>query len=254
VPTTTVNAATFARESLARLEHVASSTRTEVAAAARLVADCLGVDGVLHAFGTGHSQAAVMEVAGRAGGFVPTNRISMSDVVMYGGEPPQALANPLLERDPTLAPRLYELARPRPQDLFVIISNSGVNNLIVQMALHVKRAGHPLIAITSINHTRSVPALHDSGHRLADLADVVLDNGAPSGDALLDLPDGSAVGALSSLTAALLIQMVVAEATGLLLAAGHTPPVYVSANLPGGYERNHALEQRYAGRLRRAAG
>ncbi|HKT03101.1 MAG TPA: SIS domain-containing protein, partial [Rugosimonospora sp.] len=238
MPTATVNAALFVQRSLARLSQVAGASMDRVGEAARLVADCIAADGVVHAFGTGHSQAAVMELAGRAGGFIPTNRIGLGDIVLYGGEPPEALANLLLEREPGLAPRLYALAAPRPGDVFVIISNSGVNNVVVEMALRVREAGHRLIAVTSVEHTTAVPARHPSGQRLADLADVVLDNGAPAGDALLDLPGGTAVGALSSLTAALLIQMVVTEATGLLLAAGHTPPVYRSSNVPGGYEYN----------------
>jgi uncharacterized phosphosugar-binding protein len=135
--------------------------------------------------------------------------------------------------------------------VFVIVSNSGVNNSIVDMALHVKEAGHKLVALTSLTHTQAVPALHPSGRRLADLADAVLDNCAPAGDALLPLPGGGALCGVSTITSALLVQMVVAEAVGLLTAEGREAPVYISANLPGGHERNTVLEQRYAGRLHR---
>jgi uncharacterized phosphosugar-binding protein len=214
----------------------------------------VAADGVVQAFGTGHSQAAVLEIAGRAGGLVPTNRLSMADLVLFGREDPSVLDDPLLERRPGVAERLYALAAPRPQDLFVIISNSGVNNVIVEMALLAKEHGHRVLAITSLAHTRSVNAAHPSGSKLADLADVVLDNAAPSGDALLELPGGGAVCAISSLTAVMLVQMAVAEASALLLAAGRRPPVYVSANVPGGFESNLELEKRYAGRIRRVAG
>jgi uncharacterized phosphosugar-binding protein len=178
----------------------------------------------------------------------------MADLVLFGREDPSVLDDPLLERRPGVAERLYALAAPRPQDLFVIISNSGVNNVIVEMALLAKEHGHRVLAITSLAHTRSVNAAHPSGSKLADLADVVLDNAAPSGDALLELPGGGAVCAISSLTAVMLVQMAVAEASALLLAAGRRPPVYVSANVPGGFESNLELEKRYAGRIRRVAG
>jgi len=82
---------------------------------------------------------------------------------------------------------------------------------------------------------------------------VVLDNAAPRGDALMELPGGGAVCALSTLTGVLLVQMAVAEASALLIAAGERPPVYVSANVPGGFEGNLELEKRYAGRIRRTA-
>lgn len=94
---------------------------------------------------------------------------------------------------------------------------------------------------------------HPSGHKLADLADVVLDNGAPYGDATLPLPGGGAVGAVSSITAALLAQQVTVEVVARLLAAGERPPVYLSANIPDGDAHNTALEARYAGRIRRGS-
>ncbi|MFE6618881.1 sugar isomerase domain-containing protein [Streptomyces sp. NPDC008086] len=248
-----VSARRFAREGMAVLDRLTEAAREDVARAAELIAECVRTDGVIQAFGTGHSQAMVLEVAGRAGGLVPTNRLSIADLVLYGGDAPSVLDDPLLEREPGVAARLYDLAAPHPQDLFVIISNSGVNSVIVEMALHAKERGHRILALTSLAHTRAVPAGHTSGKKLADLADVVLDNAAPPGDALLELPGGGAVCALSTLTGVMLVQMAVAEASGLLLAAGERPPVYVSANVPGGFEGNLDLEKRYAGRIRRTA-
>ncbi|WP_405554530.1 SIS domain-containing protein [Streptomyces canus] len=248
-----VSAQGFAEQSLDVLRHVTESAREDVHRAAELIADCIRADGVIHAFGTGHSQAMVLEVAGRAGGLVPTNRLQISDLVLYGGDDPSVLDDPLLERQPGVAVRLYDLAAPHARDLFVIISNSGVNNVIVEMALHARQQGHKILAITSLTHTAAVPAGHASGKKLVDLADVVLDNAAPVGDALLSLPGGGAVGALSTLTGVMLVQMAVAEASGLLLASGERPPVYVSANVPGGFEGNLELEKRYAGRVRRTA-
>jgi uncharacterized phosphosugar-binding protein len=248
-----VSAEGFARESLAVLQDITASAGAEVAAAAELIADCVRSDGVIQAFGTGHSQAMVLEVAGRAGGLVPTNRLQIADLVLYGGDAPSVLDDPLLEREPGVAGRLYDLAAPHTQDLFVIISNSGVNNVIVEMALRAKERGHRVLAITSLTHTRAVPAGHPSGKKLVDIADVVLDNRAPRGDALLELPGGGAVCALSTLTGVLLVQMAVAEASRVLLDSGDRPPVYVSANVPGGFEGNLELEKRYAGRIRRTA-
>jgi uncharacterized phosphosugar-binding protein len=251
--TLSIGAESSAAELLRRLSEVASSSSAQVAAAASLFADCVRADGVIQAFGTGHSQGTALEVAGRAGGLIPTNRIALSDLVQFGGEDPSVLADPMLERRGDVAGRLYELAAPRPRDLFVIASSSGVNSAVVEMAHVVTSNGHKLIAITSVEHSTSVPARHESGKRLADFADVTLDNGAPFGDTLLALPDGTSAGAVSSLSAALLVQMVVAETVRLLLDSGTIPPVYVSNNVPGGLERNLALEAHYAGRIRRTA-
>jgi len=81
--------------------------------AADLIARSLAGGGVIQAFGTGHSEALAMDFAGRAGGFVPTNRISLHDVVLFGDARPEILHNDKLERDPQIAHRLYELAALR---------------------------------------------------------------------------------------------------------------------------------------------
>jgi uncharacterized phosphosugar-binding protein len=221
--------------------------------AAELVVESLRAGGVVQAFGTGHSEALAMEFAGRAGGLVPTNRISLRDVVIFGGESPEVLGDGLLERDPSIAHRLYDLATVAAADIFVIGSNSGVNGAIVEFARLVKERGHRLVAITSFTQTADVDSRHPSGAKLIDHADVALDNGAPYGDAVLPLPGGGTACAVSSITAALLAQLIVAEVVRRLLQAGEAPPVYVSANVPGGYEHNSTLEAQYAGRIRRTA-
>jgi uncharacterized phosphosugar-binding protein len=221
--------------------------------AAELVVESLRAGGVVQAFGTGHSEALAMEFAGRAGGLVPTNRISLRDVVIFGGEPPEVLGDGLLERDPSIAHGLYDLAAVAAADIFVVGSNSGVNGAVVEFARLVKERGHRLIAITSFTQTADVDSRHPSGAKLIDHADVALDNGAPYGDAVLPLPGGGTACAVSSITAALLAQLVVAEVVRRLLEAGEAPPVYVSANVPGGYEHNSTLEARYVGRIRRTA-
>jgi uncharacterized phosphosugar-binding protein len=231
---------------------VSSGQRDQVHRAADLITTAVRAGGVVHAFGTGHSEALAMEIAGRAGGLVPTNRIALRDLVLRGGEPVDRLG-PMLERDPTVAHRLLELTPTSESDIFVLASNSGVNGAMVEFATLVKERGHVLIAITSRRHSDGVPSRHPSGRKLADLADVVLDNGAPYGDATLELPGGGAVGAVSSITAALLAQQVVVEVVRRIIEAGEVPPVYLSANIPGGDVHNNELEARYTGRIRRGA-
>jgi uncharacterized phosphosugar-binding protein len=193
-----------------------------------------------------------MELTGRAGGLVPTNMIALRDLVLLGGEPPELLFTEHLERDPAVGRRLYDLAGVSPSDVFVMASNSGGNGSVVELAHVVKERGHPLVVITSMAHSSRVISRHPSGLRLFELADVVLDNRAPYGDAVLATGD-VAVCAISSITAALLAQMIVAEVVRTMLAAGETPPVYVSSNVPEGDAHNDALEARYAGRIRRPA-
>jgi uncharacterized phosphosugar-binding protein len=248
----TVSAESFAAAAEEAVRRVAREQSAAVTAAADLVVEGLRAGGVVQAFGTGHSQALAMELSGRAGGLVPTNMIALRDLVLLGGEPPELLFTEYLERDPEVGRRLYDLAGVAPSDVFVLASNSGGNGSVVELAHAVKEHGHPLIVITSMAHTGRVASRHPSGKRLFELADVVLDNGAPYGDAVL-ATGGVTVCAISSITAALLAQMIVAEVVRTMLAAGETPPVYLSSNVPEGDAHNTVLEARYAGRIRRPA-
>lgn len=246
-----VSAAAYLANVTEIVDRVATTQLDGVHLAADIVARSVRAGGVVQAFGTGHSQATAMEIAGRAGGLIPTNRIAISDLVMYGGEDPATILDPRTERDPSLAQRLYDLAPIEAGDVFVIASNSGINGSIVGMAEVAKKNEHPVVAITSLQHGAQVESRHPSGRKLTDLADVVLDNGGPFGDAVLPLPGGGAVCAVSSITAALLAQLLTAEVVRRLIEAGDTPPVYLSANVPGGDVHNDGLLQRYAGRIRR---
>jgi uncharacterized phosphosugar-binding protein len=215
----------------------------------------LTAGGIIQVFGTGHSRSFAMEIAGRAGGLVPANKIAITDLVFLGGVSPTEVLDPHLERDESLAGRILALHDIDPADVFVICSNSGGNGSTVELARRVKEHGHPLIAVTSMDHTRRITSRHSSGQRLFEVADVVIDNGGRFGDAVLELPpgpDGAEQGAIlatSTVTSALIAQMLVTEVCGLLIEAGHEVPVLISANIPGGDTRNDALRARYSARI-----
>ncbi|WP_020497407.1 sugar isomerase domain-containing protein [Sciscionella marina] len=248
-----VGAGAFLTRARELLDQVAERNVEAVAEAATMITHALRSGGIVQAFGTGHSEGLAMEIAGRAGGLVPTNKVALRDLVVLGGEPAQVLFDAKLERDPEVAHRLYTLTDPRPDDLFVIASNSGVNGCIVEMAKLVKDKGHALIAVNSRAHSEGVPSRHPSGNKLGDYADLVLDNGAPYGDAILRMADGGSVCAISSMSGALLVQLTIAEVVRAFALDGEPAPVYRSANIPDGDEHNKTLEARYAGRIRRSA-
>ena len=119
-------------------------------AAITLMTGAIQAGGVIQAFGTGHSEAFAMEIAGRAGGLIPTNKIALRDLVLRGGLALDASAGSSLERDPTVADQLWAVSPIHPEDAFLIASNSGVNGSIVGLALRAKQEGHPVIAVTSL--------------------------------------------------------------------------------------------------------
>ena len=235
---------------LTRLTDFAAEGGLDVAVS--MMTEAITADGVVQAFGTGHSQAFAMEIAGRAGGLIPTNRIALRDLVLRGTRTADELG-PKLEREPWVADELYGLYPIHPADIFLIASNSGVNGSIVGLALKAQQAGHRVIAVTSLEHTSAVTPTHPSGRRLSEIADVVIDNLAPYGDATLDATSGARIGAVSSLTAAFLAQLLTIGVVQRLIARGYPPPVYLSANIPGGDAHNEALEARYGARIAHGA-
>ena len=206
---------------------------------------------VIHAFGTGHSEAFSMELAGRAGGLIPTNKIALRDLVLYGRLPLDVLGGSSLERDPEVVAALWEVSPVHDGDVLVIASNSGVNGTVVGLALMAKEKGHDVVAVTSLQHTMQVQPKHPSGLRLRDVADVVVDNLAPFGDATLTLVGDVPVGAVSSITCAFIAQLLTMGVAERIGGQDRTPPLYLSANIPGGDEHNHELEKKYEGRIRR---
>ena len=227
-------------------------------AAVEMIVRALDSGGIVQAFGTGHSQAFAMEIAGRAGGLIPTNNIALRDVVLLGGKDASILFDgAALEREPTVVDDLWTTIQPHPEDVFVIASNSGVNGSVVGMALAAKEHGHGVIAVTSLEHTARVTPKHPSGARLSEVADVVIDNLAPYGDTTLtldlDTDRGVGVGAVSSMTAAFIAQLLTVAVSERIAAAGAVPPIYLSANIPAGDDHNNLLENQYGDRLRRHA-
>lgn len=244
--------AQFLREVTTRLDRLAGPNAA-IDEAVKLTADALDAGGVIQAFGTGHSEAFAMEIAGRAGGLIATNRIALRTLVLRGGRNISALGGAEFERDPNVGDNLVSLFDVQPHDIFMIASNSGVNGSILGVALAAKARGHKVIAVTSLDHTMKVTPKHPSGKRLSEVADIVIDNLAPFGDSTMQLEDGTGIGAVSSLTAAFIAQRITIGVAEAMRLRGKTPPVYISANIPGGDEHNNALENLYGERIRREA-
>lgn len=241
--------AQFLSEVTTRLERLATE-KGPIDEAITAVTDAVEAGGVVQAFGTGHSEAFAMEIAGRAGGLIAANRIPLRALVLRGGKDISILGGALLERDPNVAENLLSLFDIDAKDIFIIASNSGVNGSIVGLALAAKARGHKVIAVTSLDHTMKVTPKHPSGKRLSEVADIAIDNLAPFGDSTLKLEGGFGVGAVSSLTAAFIAQRITIGVAEELLRRGKTPPLYISANIPGGDEHNRALEDLYGKRIR----
>ncbi len=242
----------FWQEALVVARRIHETQAEAIRQVGKLFADCLERGGVIQAYGTGHSRAFAMELAGRAGGLVPVNKIDLLDLALRANWPLERVVSPEIERDLEAGKAILSCYRIEAHDVFIIASNSGVNVAIVEVALQVKQHGHTLVAVTSFEHSQQVASRHPAGKKLYELADIVIDNCGPFGDALLDMPGGYGKAcSISSVSGALIGQMITAETIGNLIARGIEPPVFLSANIPGGIEQGQKLRARYGERIAR---
>lgn len=221
------------------IQDLKSSQVQNIKMAANIIADSIMNGGIIHTFGSGHSYAASIEVAGRAGGLIPAKAIEDPSRGMF--ETVEGVGTKFMEN--------FDL---RDKDSVIIISNSGRNPVCVEIADFVKKYDNKLIAVTSLEASKNLKSRHSSGKNLYQFADVVLDNRVMEGDSSVEIEGMPVkVGPTSSVAAAVLLNSAVVEAIEIMLSKGYTPPVYMSANIDGGPEFNKKLTDMYADRLYR---
>jgi uncharacterized phosphosugar-binding protein len=229
------------------LQRIVETQMEHMQRAGAVVADAIANDGLVYAFGTGHSHVVAEEVALRAATLVPIDAIlepSLTGHVKMG----QSF---VMERVEGMAEVILDYYDVEPRDAMVIISNSGRNAVPIEMALGAQARGLPVVAITSMEMSQGQPSRHSSGKRLYDFADVVIDNCCPMGDALLHLQGAPApVGAASGVASMFIMHSVLVEATQILIDRGIEPPIAMHGNVDGTDEYNAVLLQRYKHRLK----
>lgn len=218
----------------------------ELPRAADLAYGCLKSGGVLHAFGSGHSAAGAIELFHRAGGLVPVNGILESFLSPFTAPGKSGK----FERLSGIGAILVDQYDVRSGEVLFVFSNSGVNPVPIEIATAAQAKGAKVVAISSRKHAASVASRHASGKKLVDVADLVIDNGAREGDAAVEYAPGKFAAATSGMVNAYAVNRIVAEVAGRYIADGLEPPVYLSANLPGGDAHNATLEAKYRERLK----
>jgi uncharacterized phosphosugar-binding protein len=223
---------------IGRLERLRETLAAPMAEAAAAILAAARSDKRVYVFGTGHSHMLAEEVHYRAGGLAFTIPILVGSAMLHEG----AVISSVYERTEGLVRPVLERYGMQPGDVIVIASNSGVNAAPIEAADYGREIGAKVIAITSVAYST---AIANGRRRLADIADVVLDNGLPPGDAVLELA-GTAlkVGPVSTAVGATVLNAIFAEVASELAKSGDAP-IYLSANMPGASEINQRLVRRY---------
>lgn len=193
-------------------------------------------------FGTGHSHMLSEELFYRAGGLLNIQPILIDELMLHV----DAHGSTIFERKEGLAEEIYDEYKITSDDLIVIISNSGRNGVVVDMALLCKARGLTVIALTNIAHSSAGESRHGSGKRLYEIADVVLDNCGCVGDACVEI-DGveGKICATSTVAGALILNSIVAQAVDICIKKGFCPEHFFSANVDGGDLVNDKLVEKY---------
>lgn len=242
---TMLNLAASYFETVSRLQgQILERNRETLWELGKAIAGSLAADGVLHLFGSGHSQIIAMEMERRAGGLVPVS--SMEDPAFGWAEQIPGYGTRLIER------YLFRF-QAKPGEFVIVISNSGKNASPLEVAWEARERGFKVVAVTSLDMSKQAKSLHPSGQRLFEMAHFVLDNGGIPGDAAIDLPGSNIrVGPTSTMTGALLLNLLHVEIIDNLVEMEVDPlPVLVSQNLPHGAEHNQRLCEKYRHRIRR---
>lgn len=220
----------------------------QIAEAADWFAQTILAGRMVHVFGSGHSRMMVEEMWPRYGsfpGFNPMVELSLSFHNLVVGSNGQRQAM-FLENTTGLAERILRNFAVRATDSALVISSSGCNLVPIEMAAGFRQRGVRVVAIISRRHSEATESRHPEGKRLQDFADLVLDTGAPVGDAMVRLPDlDTPVAPGSTVGGCLLINAIKAEVAARLTVAGHPPKVLSSSAVVGARRATEIFEAAY---------
>jgi uncharacterized phosphosugar-binding protein len=231
-----------------RIVDVVAQQAEVIRKVADLFAETILAGRMVHVFGSGHSRIMVEEMWPRYGsfpGFNPIVELSLTfhNLVVGANGQRQAM---FLENVPALAERILRNFDLSTRDTALIISSSGCNVVPIEMAENFQRKGVRVVAIITKEHAAGSTSKRKDGKKLGDFADIVLDTGAPLGDAMITIPNlQTPVAPGSTIGGALIVNSIKAEVARLLTEAGQPPKVLTSAAIVGAEKAVALFESAY---------
>ena len=230
---------------------------TQIQVAAGWFAESILQGRMVHLFGSGHSRIMVEEMWPRYGsfpGFNPIVELSLTFHNLVTGANGQRQAM-FLENVPGFAARILRNFDLRARDCALVVSSSGTNLVPVEIAENFQQKGIKVVALISRRHSEASASKRSDGKKLSDFADLVLDTGAPVGDAMISVPGlDTPVSPGSTVGGAVVVNCLKAEVARLLTEAGHPPKVLSAAAVVGRDRAVDLFESAYDEHARRMAG
>jgi uncharacterized phosphosugar-binding protein len=237
------------------LQKVIDTQIEAIEQAAEICSNTIINDGLVFCWGGGHSRMSVEEMFPRIGsypGFFPMVELALTFYTNVVGN--DGLEQSFfIERADGYAESVLKSYEFGPHDSMLCFSSTGINGVVIDMALNAKKMGMPVIAVTSVQHADSTSTRHKSGKKLKDIADVVIDNCTPPGDAVVDIEGLKyKVSPTSTLGAVAVVNALKARTAELMVQKGVEPIVLTSPHFTEREEESKAQLQRvYAEAKRR---
>jgi len=204
-------------------------------AAANILADAIEGDGRIFAWGSTHSATTMQDIYTRAGGLALINAIFIPGLEALHTKPIGMASE--IERLQGYAKIALDYTPIRKGDVLIVVSVSGRNAVSIEFAKIAKERGIKVIAVTGLSYSKSVKPRHPDGKNMFEYADIILDNKAVAGDAILEAEGmKQKFCPVSGITSTAVLQCMVAATVEELLARGITPPISMAANVDGGEE------------------
>jgi uncharacterized phosphosugar-binding protein len=241
-------ALSYFEKALDLLREVREQELSAIDQAADICTSSIAAGGLVFLFGNGHSRMLCEEMTPRQGcfpGFVALVELALSNHANIVGT--NGLRAPLyLEKYEGYAEEILKGFHFGPHDAFIVISTSGIRPVVVEMAAGARRRGMPVIGIVSRQHSERSAAAHSSGNKLIDVADIVIDNHCPPGDCVFEV-EGLVwrTGPVSTVTGAMIINMLRCEVAERLVARGIKPELLPSHQFVGDRSAAEQLERFY---------
>ncbi|ACI50697.1 conserved hypothetical protein [Gluconacetobacter diazotrophicus PA1 5] len=240
-----------------RLEFVKTTQHDAIRRAARLCADSIADDKLVFTFGTGHGALPAIETFPRTGtiaGFRPIVESSMISFHRVLGDQ-GARQYRFIHAVEGYGKAILSSHQLLPGDTLILFSHSGINAVILDMALEAQAQGMAVIAVTSLPHSSTTQSRHSSGKRLFEVADVVIDTGVPKADASLRIAGLDApVGASSTSLTIAVAHAIVSATAEELVKRGIQPFVMVNPNTEHKASATQQNDRNYAELWRRLRG
>lgn len=215
---------------------------------AKLIADAIEQGHCLFAFGCTHSSLPIQDLVYRAGGFMLVNPLFGPGITALDIKP--TTISSAMEQMEGYAKVILDNSPMKSGDVLILVSVSGRNAVPVELAQVARERGIKVIGVTSREYSEAVAARHSSGKKMNDYADILLDNKAPKGDAVLEAKEvPQKFSPVSGVTSIALLQTLIAATIEELLGRGIVPPIFLAANVDGGAEYNARLLKQYHDRI-----